>query len=226
MDHQTDKKFNSIRFAKDFVVFPSDEVRLIKVLNLIGAKKKVLDVGCGDGFMMEKIQAQENQVEGVEVSTPAIKKARQKGLKIYDVSLSYRDWAKTIHKKFDIVWAGEIIEHIFDTDLFLENIKQVLVKKGELIISTPNVASLGRRLLLLFGGNPVLETTARKYDAGHIRYFTFDTLRKLTEEHGFKVVSMQSSVVNMSLTGRFYSKLFADLFPKLGNTIIVKAVKK
>jgi hypothetical protein len=49
------KMFNTIRYKDDFILNKNDEIRVIKVLNLIGNKKKVIDLGCGDGFMMELI---------------------------------------------------------------------------------------------------------------------------------------------------------------------------
>jgi len=47
-------------------------------------------------------------------------------------------------------------------NLFLEKIYKKLKKNGKLIITTPNSASLPRRILLLFGKNPLLEYSSKK----------------------------------------------------------------
>lgn len=225
MDDRIDKKFNSLRYAHAFSITDSDQFRLEKVLTFIGEDKKVLDIGCGDGFLMEKIKRQNNEVEGIEISQPAIKKARKRGFIVHAVSLNDVYWSRKINGKFDVVWAGEVIEHIFDTDNFLKNTRRVLKKDGVFVLSTPNLASFGRRILLLLGINPLLETTARRYDAGHIRYFTFKNLTQLLKEHQFDVEQITSSIVNFDNSGKHYSKTLADIFPHIGNTIIVRARK-
>jgi len=218
------KNFCSFRYSDNFISSKIDEIRINKVLKLIGKNKHVLDLGCWDGSIMERIQAHGNQVTGIEISKSAIEKAKKKGLEIFDLSLGM-DWAKKVNKKFDVVFAGEIIEHIFDTDRFLQNIRKVLKKNGSLIITTPNVASLGRRLLLLIGKNPILETTARKHAAGHIRYFTFETLTKLLIENNFRIETTESIVVNFNTSSTLFSVTLARLFPSLGSHLIVKAIK-
>ena len=42
---------------------------------------------------------------------------------------------------FDAIFAGEIIEHIIDTDFFLDEINRVLNDKGQVVLTTPNAAS-------------------------------------------------------------------------------------
>ena len=220
-----DKKFNSVRYRNDFIFDNADNIRLDKTVKLIGKNKLVLDVGCGDGFIMNMIRNLGNKVIGIEIADSAIKKARKKGFKVYDLSLN-SNWSGKIQEKFDVIFAGEIIEHIFDTDQFLSNIRKVLKKNGKLIITTPNLATLGRRLMLFVGQNPLIETTGRSTDAGHIRYFTQGSLCMLLRENGFRVHETTSAVVNFNSSGKIFSKLMATIFPTLGNNIIVYASKE
>ena len=127
---------------------------------------------------------------------------------------------------FDVWVCAEVIEHILDTDFFIEEIKRVLKPNGYLIITTPNVASFGRRILLLLGKNPFFEASfgfpsyAR---AGHIRYFTKDLLINFLNTKGFKTIFFTSNVVNFNNSGYISSKICAKLFPTLGSTLIIKA---
>lgn len=218
------KNFNTTRYEEDFSFNDIEEIRVSNVLSLIGSGKSVLDLGCCDGSFMERIRANKNEVIGVEVADMAIEKARKKGFKVYDLLLE-GNWSEYVNEKFDVVFAGEIIEHIFDTDNFLQNIKNVLNDGGYLVLTTPNIASLGRRIFLLFGKSPLIEVTARNYDAGHIRYFTIESLKNLLIQNSLEVKEVKSNTVNLSNNGKLHSKFLAMIFPSLGNSIIVKAKK-
>ena len=200
------------------------DFRIQKILELIGRNKTVLDLGCQDGSITKLIKQQNNLVYGIDISIEAIRLAKKSGIKIYKLDLENK-FPRYLYNRFNIVFAGEIIEHIYDTDKFLENIREVLKEKGNLIITTPNVATFGRRLMLLFGQNPLLETRLGENNSGHIRYFTFKTLIKLLERHHFKITDKFSTVVNFDNQGRYQSRIVAMLFPTLGSTIIIKVVK-
>jgi len=216
--------FNSIRYAKAQSLEYSGRVRVEKILDLIGSKRTVLDVGCGDGSIAKLIKANGNNVYGLENSSGAVQLAFEKGISVKEFNVEEEKWPG-FGFKFDVVFAGEIIEHLFNTDKFLQNIYSVLKDDGCLVLTTPNIATLGRRIMLLLGINPLIETTARENDAGHIRYFTKASLVKLLIENGFMVTRFQSDVINFSNTGRYYTKLIPKIFPTLGRTLIFKAIK-
>ncbi|MDD3003099.1 MAG: methyltransferase domain-containing protein, partial [Candidatus Shapirobacteria bacterium] len=124
---------------------------------------------------------------------------------------------------FNTITAGEIIEHIYDTDFFLKEIKRILKPNGFLVLSTPNIATLGRRLMLLFGVNPLIETSL-DHSAGHIRYFTKISLGDLLEKHNFKIINFTSDSINFDQKGRFKSQILAKAFPTFGARLIIKTI--
>jgi 2-polyprenyl-3-methyl-5-hydroxy-6-metoxy-1,4-benzoquinol methylase len=202
-----------------------DNERVRQIIELIGENKVVLDIGCGIGEIGELLIKNKNKVYGVDISPTAAKKAEKRGLivKCGDIE---KERIPFKNNYFDIVLAAEVIEHIFDTDEFLKEIRKKLKKKGELIITTPNLATLGRRLLLLLGENPLVETGLTKYSAGHIRYFVKNSLFKLLESHRFKIVHFSSDLVNFTVNGKISSRRLAKIFPTLGRTLIIKVVMK
>lgn len=192
---------------------------IINRLNL--EESNILDIGCHDGTFLSLVKNRNNNFYGIEANDWGVEKSREKGIEIrqffFDdkANLPYED------NFFDIVVAGEIIEHIFDTDFFLAEIRRVLKPEGKLLISTPNIASLGRRLLLLFGISPLVELSPNEAGSvGHIRYFTFKTLKQLLKKHKFKIVSSRSDCVNFSSDGKIKSSLLARMFPNVGASII------
>ena len=218
------KELNSRIFSKDYAIDRQEQLRLDSITSLVGRGKEVLDVGCRDGTISKIIEHKGNKVETVEISDYSIRKAREKGLVVYDLDLNTQ-WAECIPKDYDVVFAGEVLEHIFETDSFLQNIRKVLKPGGFLVLSTPNLASLGRRILLLFGMNPVMELTTRDNQAGHVRYFVFKSLKTILNDNGFSIVEFTSDVVNFNFNGTLCSNRLAKLVPTLGRSLIIKAAK-
>jgi len=85
-----------------------------------------------------------------------------------------------INKKFDLVVAGEIIEHLNNAGVFLDNMGNHLRKGGRIIITTPNVKSPA---YLLFKGN-------EEHTCWYCKY----TLKELVQRHGFKVEKVKICV--------------------------------
>jgi SAM-dependent methyltransferase len=188
---------------------------------------RVLDVACFDGYIAEKIKGTGNKkVFGVDLSQKAVQVAQARGIwaQVMDLDtepLPYND------SFFDCVVAGEIIEHVYDPDALVAEMRRVLRPGGVLILTTPNLANLVNRVHLLFGGYPdCMEPRAK--GSGHIRLFTFPVLKRLLEDHAFQVDTMLGTLVRLPLVtyfSGFQSKRLARLFPRLAQGIVVKATK-
>lgn len=187
---------------------------------------KILDIGCNDGSE-DKVYLEDGKVvHGVDISVEAVKRANKIGVRarVLDVSSKNLPFSPSA---FDAVVAGEIIEHLVDTDGFLEKIYKVLRPGGKLIITTPNLASLGRRILLFLGKNPFIETSLHQpvggaAPVGHLRYFTRQTLEELLRANHFEIEKTTSD--NLSL-GFFSSTFLAETLPEFGWRLITLARK-
>jgi methionine biosynthesis protein MetW len=202
----------------------SDKVKIKKILNLIGNDKIVLDCGCFDGQISEKIKNNGNTVYGMDASEEAVKSAVKRG--IIAVTANIESQFPYEDNKFDIVLAGEVFEHILDTDALVKEISRVLKNNGSLIVTTPNTASLGRRLMLLFGKNAYFEASfSCPHNAvGHIRFFTKKLLSNFLKKNNFVIDSFTTDVIKISIY-RGLVKL-GNLFPTLGHSLIIKATIK
>src|SRR4030042_2156311 len=208
----------------------SGSIRVQKMLAIIDSldlkNTNILDIGCYDGTFLSSIKNRDNNFFSLEASDWGVEQCRKKNINVQQYFFDDVSQLPYGGNFFDIVIAGEIIEHINDTDFFLEEISRILKPKGKLLLSTPNIASLGRRLLLLFGINPIIELSPNEPDSsGHIRYFTFKTLAQLLEKHNFKILSSQSDCVNFSKYGKIKSVFFVKIFPRFGTSIIYLAEK-
>lgn len=197
---------------------------MVDSLDLQG--KNILDIGCHDGTFLSLIKNRNNNFFGLEASDWAVAESRKKGIRVQQFFFDDKTKLPFEEEFFDVIAAGEIIEHIYDTDFFLEEIRRTLKTGGKLLVSTPNIASLGRRFLLFFGIIPLIELSpSEPASVGHIRYFTFKTLKQLLEKHKFKIISSQSDCVNFSNSGKVRSAFLAKIFPKLGASVIFPAEK-
>ena len=193
--------------------------RVNKILEFVGSGHRVLDVGCFDGSIAKKLEQKGNTVVGIDIAANAVKLARKKKINAHVWNLEEGDLQKKFGK-FDVVVAGEIIEHIFDTDNFIRRIGKVLKPGGKLVMSTPNLACLGSRIGLIFGKTPwMIENGLEGQRSGHIRYFTIQTLTELLTKNGFLMerISSDSFGFGQSLIVPFLN----EIFPQLGRVLIV-----
>jgi len=200
------------------------DARLAVVRPWVGSNRDVLDLGCLDGTIGELFVRQGNRVTGIDASRNALEKARSRGL---DARLGNLDEPLALpDASFDVVFAGEIIEHVMNADAFAGEVYRVLRPGGTFVVTTPNLAALGRRLLLLANRNPHIEVSFEDPEAaGHVRYFVSGTLAEFLRRHGFEIRALASDVVNFNAAGSVRSRLLARWFPTLGRTLIVNTVK-
>ena len=196
-------------------------------LKWIGSDKRILDLGCYDGRDSELFLKSGNDVYGVEILEKPAKEAESRGIRVSVFDMDKLEFWPFESEFFDIIVCGDVIEHVINVDSFLSNIRRMLKSNGLVLISTPNIASIGRRLMLLFGKNPYIEISQKIEvngfpSVGHVRYFTVEILSKLLKYNGFVVEEITTDYLNL---GIFKSALLGKLFPRLSWRIIALARK-
>lgn len=104
--------------------------------------RKVLDLGCGEGYGSKILSQQALQIAGIDIDAATIQSAQSKyGNQKIDFKVASATQLDFPDQSFDTVVCFELIEHLSATDqnLCLNEIKRVLKKDGQLIISTPNL---------------------------------------------------------------------------------------
>lgn len=223
LDRKTKADFNEKRYSDSVLGFLDSE-RIKSIVELVGSGKDVLDLGCGSGEIDRVLIQNGNTVNGLDISETCVRKAKEVGVAAVLCDVENEDIP--FKNKFDVALTAEIIEHIMDTNAFLKKTASALKPEGELVLTTPNLAALGRRLLLLANKNPHMEVSLEQVSAGHVRYFIKDTLEQLLLQNGFKIVNFTSDVVNFNASGSLRSVWLAKMFPTLGRSLIIKCVKR
>lgn len=213
--------YNQKRYSHPWKMDSLAVSRVSKIVQLVGSQKRVLDVGCYDGTITSQIMKNGNTVIGVDNSLPAIRLARKKGVTAHLLDLEKSEVPKA-WGKFDVVVAGEIIEHLIDTDSFVDHMKHALKPGGYVVITTPNLAGIGSRISLLMGKTPwMIENEVSVHNSGHIRYFTPETLSALLRRHKFTIDKLSTDTVGFGAHLSF--PLLDTIIPSWGRIIIIKA---
>jgi len=124
---------------------------------------------------------------------------------------------------FHGIFAGDIIEHIFDTSSFLFECSRVLKPNGVLLLTTPNLATLKDRILFLIGKTPSQIDPMHEYYFLHIRPFTYDCLKRCLVSTNFENIELTSNLVTLGGGKRnlLRSRLLARLIPTIGRSLII-----
>lgn len=158
------------------------------LLGRVGAGERVLDVGCGEGRFAAALVDARAEVVGVDVAAEPLRRARGHHPQL-DLRQIPTEGAWPLQDvSFDVVWAGEVIEHVADTAGWLSEVRRVLRSGGVLLLSTPNHGRL-EMLRWAFGAR-AFET---HFDprADHLRFYTPRALTELLEDFGFHDVEVR-----------------------------------
>jgi SAM-dependent methyltransferase len=134
-----------------------------------GPGRRVLDLGCRDGALTQAFVSG-NAVVGVDADREALAAAAKLGIETrwadLDQPLELED------ESFDVVVAGELLEHLRDPVALVGEIRRVLRPGGTFVASVPNAYRLKGRVLFLFGRPP-------ENDPTHLQMFAPDDVRTL-----------------------------------------------
>jgi SAM-dependent methyltransferase len=139
-----------------------------------GPGRRVLDLGCRDGALT-RAYASGNEVVGVDADREALAAAERLGIETrwadLDQPLDFPD------ASFDVVVAGELLEHLRDPQRVVAEIHRVLRPGGTFVASVPNAYRLKSRLRFLLGRAPESDPT-------HLQMFSQSDVRGLLDAFG------------------------------------------
>ena len=151
----------------------SEEKRSQLFKEWMGKNKKVLDMGCRDGILTRHF-IEHNEVTGLDIDKQALEACRE-NLKI---ETKWADCSLQIPiptSSFDVVVAGEVIEHLPYPEITIAEISRILKPEGLFIGSVPNSYHLKNRLRVLKG-------RLIDYDQTHLRAYNVMLLRQYLEK--------------------------------------------
>jgi 2-polyprenyl-3-methyl-5-hydroxy-6-metoxy-1,4-benzoquinol methylase len=180
-------KFSSGFLAALLRLFPirrgdvDAEVRFLPALE----GGQLLDVGCGSGEWLLTMRGLGWRVQGVDFDAKAAELAESQGLNVRAGSVEQQEYPDGT---FDAVTLNHVIEHVPDPLGTLAECARILKPGGQVVVATPNNASLGHRCFK--------ENWRGLEPPRHLHIFSPQSLRQVLAQAGYKRITVHQQIAN------------------------------
>lgn len=187
--------------------------------------KEVLDLGCvahnlelinsqGKLWIHQIIKDNSKNVLGLDNEEEMVKELNKKGF-----NLLFGDAENfNLNKKFDVVFAGELIEHLSNLRGFFNSVKNSLKKEGYFILTTPNSTRINTFLRILIKGKS-LESPF------HSLTFNAFLIKNILTFNGFKEIEVYYSNADYKANKNYFYLLLSLIRKEFKSNLIIKCKK-
>jgi glycosyltransferase involved in cell wall biosynthesis/SAM-dependent methyltransferase len=173
----------------------SSHAAMLEMLSAL-PPSRILDLGCSGGLFAERAREAGHEVTGVDaLEVPGVRD-RTDHFFVADLDAGIPD---EVGSGYDVVVAGDIIEHLTRPVAMLKDIHRVLRPGGQLLLSVPNFGHWYPRLRVATGTfgydrRGILDNT-------HVRFFTRSTLRRSVRAAGFDILEETATGLPLGAMG-------------------------
>jgi len=179
------------------------------VLEKLRKEWKVLELGCGDGFFLEKMEKKGISSVGLELNKKAVDTCLKKGFSVFEKPI--QEYALNYPNYFDVVCSFQVFEHLSNPHDIIQSSINLLAPGGLLIISVPNNNS----------GIFSLDTYhTLNLPPHHVLFWDENSLKKVAQHYNLEVVEIIKSPISKEIRGLLYKLILKKYFPSLVSDII------
>ena len=177
-------------FAED--AFRDENRNLLESFERLVPRGRLLEVGCAGGWLLKQATERGWQAKGVELSADAVGHALSLGLDVVRGELAEAGFPPS---SFDLVYLGDVLEHVPDCHALVAEVARVLRRGGHLYLRGPiTTHSLARSLALgLYRHLP--DGIVLREPPYHLWEFTPRSLQALLRTVGFEVLRLEQSKI-------------------------------
>lgn len=163
----------------------TNRTEFLVIEKIIGKNKKIVDLGCGDGSLMQILTKNGNHCQGIEISQSGVKVCKERGLNVVkgriDAKLPFKD------KSFDIAICNVTVHMTMYPEVLIKEMVRISKKQ---IITFPNFAFILNRLQLMFlGVFPKWSLFGYDwYSTGHIHQLSIKDFRNFCKDNKIEIV--------------------------------------
>ncbi len=210
-----DKKYDVLPIVNNYLLKDNFLSPHSEAINQIKNKSKVLDIGCNDGGLGNKLMSQkECEVIGLEAS----KNQLTHNLNEFYMCDLDKGLPDINYDSINYITMLDVIEHLKNPEEFMDQLYSKVSNndKIEILISTPNISFIVIRLMLFFGffnygKRGILDKT-------HTRLFTFSSFSKLILGANFKIVDVKGMPAPFPLA--IGSNIFSNSLININKSLI------
>lgn len=179
---------SKVRATPDSSYARGRNLRVDEAIRTLSGGRRLLDIGCGAGVLGRVMKSSYAEVYGVDIASDAVQLASNNGVVATRVNLNCEALPYEAGY-FDSVTALSVFQYFYDPEHVLRECYRVLVPKGELLLSVPNMRCLSKVFRLMFVGRFPQSSKAYLvgYDGGVVRYFCAADVVQLLNQVGFSV---------------------------------------
>ena len=184
------------------------------IADLIENNSRVIDVGCGDGVLMDFLKKNKNiDVRGLELSKEKVQKCISKGLTVIEGNAE-NDLQQFPNHSFDYAILSQTLQAFLNPEIVINELLRVGKKA---IVTIPNFGYWKVRFHLLFRGTmPITETLPDQwYNTANLHMCTIKDFFNFSKEKNFKIknsLALSKEEVSIIKTSNLNLKNFvADL---------------
>jgi methionine biosynthesis protein MetW len=164
----------------------SEAAALQAIARLVPEGAHVLDLGCGDGALLDVLQRQRRCTGyGIEIADANVLACLARGIDVLQLNL-HQGLAAFGDQSFDAVLQIDTLQHLRNAEVMLRE----TVRVGRIgIVAFPNFAHWPNRLSVLRGRMPVTRRLPYQwYDTPNIRVGTFKDFQALARKNGIRIL--------------------------------------
>ena len=140
---------------------------------------RILEIGCGEGIVLERLRAIADEVWGLEFNRAAAQAGSAKGLRVIEASIEEFS-SRYSGETFSAVAFFQVLEHVEDPLAFLRIVRRLLPQTGRIYLSVPNP---DRCQLNIY-------RESWDYPPHHLSRFTKEGLQRLLSRAGFDILKL------------------------------------
>jgi len=167
------KKKIGLTAYKEKIVIQENQRRYFKIHNHFNDCKNLLEIGSGDGKFLKLINSKNKKIQLSSLEKDSASNRNYKKIK----------WLKTftdfsqINGKFDIICFFHVLEHIYQPDIFLKKIKNIMSTNAKIILEVPSLTDPIRNLY------KVKEYTNFFFQSQHPYTYTSKSLKRILKKN-------------------------------------------
>lgn len=157
-----------------------------------GKHLNIIDVGCGNGYLVNHLSRAGHSVVGIDVAEDGIEIARETYPHLkFQIRSAYEKLDDLPGTPVDVIISSEVIEHLYYPQRFLKNMYRTLRPGGYLILTTPYHGYLKNIAISLLNGWDRHHHPER--EGGHIKFFSEKSLHQILSDHRFGNITFRNA---------------------------------